>query len=34
MKKRPLQQYIEGIEKRKELAFIPSWDEEQVDEPA
>jgi hypothetical protein len=26
--------YIEGIEKRKELAFIPSWDEEQADEPA
>ena len=29
----PEKNYHDSIEKRKELAFIPAWDEEQMDEP-
>jgi hypothetical protein len=29
----PEKNYYEPIEKRKEVAFIPSWDEEEVSEP-
>ncbi len=29
----PEKNYYEPIEKRKELAFIPAWDDEEVSEP-